>query len=436
MTEPSAAKSSKSIGVVGATLIGVGGMVGGGIFAVLGTAVMQAKGGTPIAFGLAGLVALLTAYSYAKLSVRFPRSGGTAVFLDHGFGVNLFTGMLNLILWLSYLVTIALYASAFGSYAVTFFDQPAPWLKHVFITLAIMMPAAINLLNAELVSKSETAIVIVKIVLLCVVIAAGAFHTDVSRLTPDTWAPFTALVIGGMVIFVAFEGFELIANAAEDVKNPKRTLPRAYFLCVGSVIALYMVVAAVTVGSVDTETIIKAKDYALAEAARPSLGQAGFILVSVSALMATFSAINATIYGNARLGFTLATEGELPGALGKRVWHRPVNGVVVTMLISALLANTIDLEAIAILASAGFLLIFAAVSAAAFRLGPAIGANRIITALATLASSGALLALLISSANENLHALFVFGGLIVIAFLFELIYPKLTTRKMRNWSHH
>jgi amino acid transporter len=114
---------TEKIGYWSVVSIGIGGMVGGGIFAVLGLAVLLAHGGTPIAFLIAGIVSLVTSYSYAKLSVRFPSEGGTVVFLDRAFGVDLFTGSMNSLLWLSYVVMLALYAYAFGSYGATF-SQP------------------------------------------------------------------------------------------------------------------------------------------------------------------------------------------------------------------------------------------------------------------------------------------------------------------------
>lgn len=428
-TQPAGdSKSTRHIGVLGAVAIGVGGMVGGGIFAVLGTAVELAGGGTPVAFAAAGVVALLTSYSYAKLSVRFPSSGGTIVFLDRAFGVDLATGAMNLVLWLSYLVTIALYAAAFGSYALTFFDDPPTWLRHALISVAILLPACINAIDATIVSKSETAIVILKLALLGLVIVAGASQVDPARLAPETWASPLSLVVGGMVIFVAYEGFELIANAAEDVVDPARTLPRAFYLCVGFVVLLYIAVAIVTVGSVDGATIAKAEDYALAAAAEPALGHFGFVLVAVSALLATFSAINATIYGNARLGYSLSKDGELPRALARESRGLPIDGIVVTTIIALSIANLIDLNAIAILGSAGFLLIFAAVNAACFRLGPQIGANRIITALSTIACTVALCALLVHTYTETPHALWVFASLLVFAFAFELIYRRVRGR--------
>ncbi|MEZ5988722.1 MAG: APC family permease [Planctomycetota bacterium] len=421
-----------TIGVLGAAAIGVGGMVGGGIFAILGTAVGLAGGSTPLAFAVAGLVAILTAYSYVKLSVRFPSAGGTIVFIDRGFGVDYATGVLNLLLWLGYLVTIALYASAFAAYGLTFFPEPEPWLRHLLITAAILVPALLNVLDAEVVSRSETVIVVLKLLLLGVVIAAGLPHVDLGRLAPDTWPPSLSILAGGMVIFVAYEGFELIANAADDVRRPATTLPRAFYGCVAFVIALYVLVAVVTVGSVAPAVIARASDYALSEAARPSLGHAGFVIVAVSALLATLSAINATVYGNARLGFSLAKDGELPDVFERRTWCRPVAGVALTAAISLLIANLVDLQAIAILGSAGFLVVFLAVNAAAFRLAPELGANRGVCAAAALACLGALATLIVQTWSSSPHALLVFAGFVALSAGFELVYPRVSGRSLEG----
>jgi len=422
----------RGIGRVGAAAIGIGGMVGGGIFAVLGTAVALAKGGTPVAFVIAGVVALLTAYSYTKLSVNEPNAGGTVVFVDRAFGVDAATGAANLMLWIGYLVTIALYAAAFGSYAVAMLpgDHP-PFERHVLLSVAIVLPAIINLLDADIVSRAESFIVAGKLGLLFVVIVAGWRSIDFTRLSFDAWSPPGTLVAGGMVIFVAYEGFELIANAADDIRDPSSDLPWAYYGSVVFVIALYVLVAIVTVGSVSEATILRAKDYALAEAAKPSLGAAGFTIVSISALMATFSAINATIYGNARLGYSLAKDGELPELLDRKTWSRPVSGVLVTTVLSLLVANLVDLEAIAIMGSAGFLVVFAVVNAAGFRLAGEIGAKRLVCALGAVACVAALVTLLVHTWHDDPRALAVFGSLVAAAIVFEAIYPRVSGRRMR-----
>jgi len=418
---------NRTVGLLGATSIGIGGMVGGGIFAVLGEAVSVAHGATAVAFLLAGIVALLTSYSYAKLSVNFQSGGGTVVFIDTAFGRELFSGTVSLILWLSYLVTIALYAVAFGSYAQTFFGaDTVPWLKHLLISLAILLPAAVNLLNAAIVSEAEAVIVGIKLALLTVIIVSGASFVDPTRLSPVHWGSPFSIIAAGMVIFVAYEGFELIANAAGEIKNPVRNLPMAFYASVLLVILLYVLIAIVTVGTVPETQLMSARDYALAVAAKPALGQVGFTIVAIAALFATFSAINATIYGNARLGFILAKEGELPERMERKAWNRPLEGVVITVALSLLMANLVDLASIAIIGSASFLLIFAITNASAVKMSRRIGAHRWVSGTACLACVGALLTLLVRTYQARPAAIWIFLSFLLVALVFELTYGRMS----------
>ena len=416
----------RSIGLLGAISIGIGGMVGGGIFAVLGEAVSLAHGATAVAFAIGGLVALLTAYSYAKLSVTYQSEGGTVTFIDKAFGDNILSGSVNLMLWLSYLVTISLYATAFASYAETFFTHHSALLYHSLITVSIIFPAIINLVSASFVGKSETIIVIIKVALLILVIVAGASYVEPARMTPQHWGTSLSIVVAGMIIFVAYEGFELIANSAEDIKEPTKNLPRAFYASVVIVITLYILIAIITVGCIDEDVLMQAKDYALAAAAKPSLGELGFKLVAFAALLSTFSAINATIYGNARLGYIIAKEGKLPHSLmdeNKRSGV-PFRGILYTTLLSLLLANSIDLTEIAIIGSAGFLLIFFLVNISAYRLRSEISANKLIVILSSLLTFLALGTLLFHTYTSNPHAVIIFGSFIMISVLFELIYGR------------
>jgi len=258
-------QQKRTVGLLGAIALGIGGMVGGGIFAVLGEAVSLAHGATAVAFLLAGIVALLTSYSYAKLSIRYQNSGGTVVFIDRGFSHNLLSGSISFMLWLSYLVTISLYASAFASYAQTFFaGNSTLLLRHVLICVAILFPFLINLVSASLVSKSESVIVLIKITLLVVIVLAGVSSVDPARLTPAHWQGPLTIIAAGMIIFVAYEGFELIANSAEEIKNPVSNLPKAFYSAVLFVILLYVLISIVTVGTVPEDELLRAKDYALA----------------------------------------------------------------------------------------------------------------------------------------------------------------------------
>lgn len=415
--------SKSQIGLREAVSIGVGGMVGGGIFAVLGLAVSMAHGATVLAFALAGVVALLTAYAYARLSVAIPSQGGTVAFLNRAFGRGVFTGSLNILLWLSYIVMLSLYAYAFGSYGATFFPEAwQPVAKHLLLSGAIIGITLLNTLSADLIGRAEDWIVGLKLAILLAFVGIGAFGIEPARMATNTWTSPLNIIAGGMIIFLAYEGFELIANTAADIKSPARTLPRAFYISVGGVLLLYVLVAAVTVGNLPLQQIIAAKDYALAAAAKPFLGHWGFALIAVAALLSTASAINATLYGAARLSFIIAKDGELPEFLEDKVWNKPIEGLLITAGTTLLLANTLDLSSISTIGSAGFLIIFAAVNLANIRLRKLTGASAWISGPALAACLIALAALLWRVASDAPAKLWFLAGMLALSIGVELAY--------------
>jgi amino acid transporter len=416
-------KTGNGMGVLSLAAIGIGGMVGGGIFAVLGLSVQLAQGGAPVAFLVGGVVALLTTYAYVRLTVSLPNRGGTVAFLNAAFGSGLLSGTLNILLWISYIVMLALYASAFGSYGASFFsDAHAALAKHLLLSGAVVAISALNALSADLIGRAEDFIVAVKLVILLVFIGVGMTQVHASAVAPGTWASPLGLISGGMIIFLAFEGFELIANAAEDAVDPKRDMPRAFFGAVLFVIALYVMVALVTVGSVPVDKIVAARDYALAEAARPTMGQAGFSLIAFAALLSTASAINATLYGAARLSFTIAKSGELPELLEKSVWHKPLEGLLITSGATLLLANLFDLTSISLMGSAGFLLIFAAVNLANVRLASRTASRAWISWLGVLACAGAFVVLVGHVLITDAVRATTLAAMVALSFLAEVAY--------------
>jgi amino acid transporter len=425
---------SGKLGYWEVTAIGVGGMVGGGIFAVLGLSVELTRGGAPVAFLLAGVVALVTSYSYARLSVTYRSQGGTVAFLDRAFGPGLLTGSANILLWISYVVMLSLYAYAFGSYGASLFppSSHAFW-KHVLTSASVVGITALNLLSARLIGEAQDWIVLVKLVILGLFVAVGIWGIDVARLAPPAWPPPVRLAAGGMIIFLAYEGFELIANSAQDVRRPARTLPRAFHSAVVFVIVLYVLIAAVTVGTLPVASIVGAKDYALAEAARPFLGGAGFMLIAVAALLSTASAINATLYGTARLSYIIARDGELPVALEKKVWNEPIEGLLITSGLTLFIANSVDLSSISTMGSAGFLLIFAAVNWANARLAAETRSRGWVSLAGVGLCLGALASLLWQTARSSpgqLLVLFVMAG---AAFVIEVVF-RVTTGRTINLS--
>lgn len=425
--------SERPIGYLSAVSIGIGGMVGGGIFAVLGLAVELGQGETPIAFALAGLIALITSYSYAKLSVRYPSEGGTVEFLNQAFGSGLITGGLNVLLWLSYIVMLSLYAYAFGSYGSTFFPQSIQSVsRHILISGIVVLLTLVNIFGAKLVGKSEEWIVAFKVAILMIFIGGGMWSIRQQPIQLSLGSTPLQLVAGGMIIFLAYEGFELIANTAKDIKKPEKTLPRAYYSAVLFVIVLYVLIAYVTVASVPIDTIVQAKDYALAVAAQPFLGKLGFNLIAVAALLSTTSAINATLYGASRVSYIIAKDGELPELLDKKIWNRPIEGLLITSAFTLVVANLFDLSSISIMGSAGFLLIFGAVNISNAHLCKKTASYRWISIAGVMVCFIALLALIWYTLTSSPKDLFILVSMVVSAFVIEAIYRKTTGRQIKK----
>ncbi len=408
-------------------------MVGGGIFAVLGLSVSLTGGGAPAAFLFAGVIAMMTSYAYARLSLTYPGNGGTVNFINRAFGKNIFSGGLNNLLWVSYIIMLSLYATAFSSYAPNLLSITGKVVvdRHIYATLIILVASAVNYYSIRVVGRIESYAVIIKLGILTAFVFVGAWgltkSASLSQLAFHSWKSPVGMITGGMVIFVAYEGFELIANAAPNIINPLRNIPRSYYISVGFVIILYILIAVITVGSLPFSEIARARDYALAEAARPMLGQAGFAIITVAALISTFSAINATLYGGSRVSYELANDDEDPHELTKYLWNEPI-GLVITAILTIVLVNTVDLENIATSGSVGFLLIFAFVNLSAFRLASDTGANRTVTFMAFLLCMAATVVLVIQQFSANRTGILISLGIILFCFAGESVF-KLSSKK-------
>lgn len=421
---------SAKIGLKDAIFIGIGGMVGGGIFAVLGLAVSLAKGGTPIAFLFAGIIALLTAYSYAKLSKKYPENGGTVRFVHHQFGNGIFAGGINNLLWISYIVMLALYASAFGAYSaelISITGNNEVDIK-IFQTAIIVLALLINYLSIKLVSTIESVSVVVKLIILIAFIAVGFYgiyqnSENLNQLTPENWEAPILLLSGGMVIFVAYEGFELIANSISDLQNKEKNTEKAYFGAVGFVVILYILIAIVTIGALPFDAIASAEEYVLAKAAEPTLGKIGFTIITITAMISTFSAINATVLGSGRVNFDIAKDDELPKYFSNSLWGKPV-GFLITAILAIALVNTIDLESISTAGSSGFLLIFTIVNYIGYKKYKTLKSNKFIHLFAAIICAIAFATLLLQQFEENKIGVFSALSIIALSFLVEFVYKS------------
>jgi uncharacterized protein len=425
---------SPKLGTLSTLSIGIGGMVGGGIFAVTGLTVEITRGGAPVAFLIAGVVALLTSYSYLKLTLRFPGEGGTVEFLNRAFGGGVFTGAANILLLLSYVVLLAVYAYAFGSYGSGLLplEDRDFWL-HLLISTVIVGLVLINIFGTALVIRSENIFNVIKMILLAAFIVAGLMTPmEWSRLSTDNYVSPLGLVAGAMLIFLNYEGFELIANAAKDVANPRRSLPIAYVGGVAVVIVVYVLIVMVVVGHLSQTEVSASSDTALSAAAEQFLGRAGYIGIAIAALMATSSAINATFFSTGKLAYIIAKTGELPKTFERSIREQHLEGTLVAAGLALVVANFVPLEAIATMGSAGFLLLFMAVNIANVRLARETGSRAWISGLAALSTAVALVVLCIE-VDENpatRNHLWILAGMIAASLSIEIVYRRITGRHL------
>ena len=329
---------------------------------------------------------------------------------------------------------LSLYASAFGSYAPNLISLTGIKTMdvHIFISVVILLATLINYYSLKVVGNIESLAVLIKLFILLAFVGLGIYslfgNPNIIQLNPANWESPIKLLAGGMVIFVAYEGFELIANAVPDMVNPKKNVPKAYFISVGFVVLLYITIATITVGSLNFDVIARAKDYVLAEAAKPLIGQIGFVIMTVAALISTFSAINATVYGGSRVSYELAEDDELPHEFTFQLWNKPV-GLLITVILTLLTANFLNLESISTSGSAGFLLIFSTVNFVAFRNAEKINANKYFALTGAVLCFIAFVVLIIQQYGSNRKGVLISLGIIVTCFLMEWIYKKVEKKK-------
>jgi len=277
----------------------------------------------------------------------------------------------------------------------------------------------------------ETFIVVVKVAILVLFAATGIWFIRTGYLSPDLWPEPQSVLFGAGVLFIGYEGFGLVTNAAADMRDPKRMLPKALYTSVILVIAIYIAVAVTVTGTLAQLEIERAKDYALAEAAKPFLGQFGFRLIAIAALFSTASAINATLFGAANCCYMIARDGELPAGLSRTEWRGATEGLLLTAGLVIVLTLAFDLSGIAMMGSAAFLLIYAAVNAGHLRVLRQTRASAAIVWLSLLTCIAMLAALCVYTYQEQplaIAALVVFAG---ASFVAEWAYRQWTGRKLK-----
>jgi amino acid transporter len=285
------------VSVRGAAFIGIGSMVGAGIFALLGQAAVIAGSAVWLSFLLAGGVTMLLAYNVVKLGIRYPSQGGLIEYLRQGFGNG---RLLGVAAWLGYtaafVVVVAMLAVSFGAYAVSLFLGDGAWggWDNVFASLVIVVMTLINMIGATFVSRVASVMVVVLLGVFSVFIVVTIKEVNFDLLAVSGYPSFSKIIASIALTFFAFLGFGVMTFTVASLRDPKRELPRAVALALGLTTATYVLIAIGVFGTLTVDQAIGYGETAIAEAARPALGDAGFTLMAVAALIATAGATNGT----------------------------------------------------------------------------------------------------------------------------------------------
>lgn len=381
----------KPLGLLAAWSMAVGGMIGGGMFATLGLMLQIAGPSAWFSFILAGVVAFATARSYAALTIRSGQGGGLYRFLIDA-GRKRQAGAVALLLTAAYVLSMAVYAYTFGAYV----GKVVPgleWLPGALAAGSIIVVLALNLAGAAQASLAEILAVAIKLAGLAALVAFGLARFEMEPFLPrgGIGPEGQAILLGSATVFMAFQGFQLLAYDYHELKNPKRNLFRAFDWAILTTTIVYILVAIASVLLVGVDTIVENRETALSEMGRAALGSTGFAIMVGIAGLATITAINATLFANARLARMVAREGNV-ALLGADRAPAGLSTYLIVLSVPALvLAMFGGLEQLIRWASFLFLVVFAGVNWIAIRQG--VG-SRLLAIMGMVGTIGFALALL------------------------------------------
>jgi amino acid transporter len=417
-----------TLGVRQAAFIGVGAMVGAGIFALLGAAGEVAGAAVWVSFLLAGGVAGLQGYSFAKFGARYPSGAGLLEYVRRGYGDGHVTGVIAWLLLGANAIITGMVAVSFGSYASSAVaDGSTDWVKP-FAVLVVLVMSALNILGSQTVARAQTVVVIVVVGILSLFAVTTLANMQLDLLAVSDYPSVADIVSSVALTFFAFLGFGVITFTAKDLANPARELPRAVYLALGIATVIYVAVALGVFGTLTVDEVIASGGTALAVAAEPTLGRAGYWLMTVTALFATAGATNAGLYPAAGLCEELAANGQFPPTLGRRIWSRVPAGLLITAVMSSVLAVGFDLNAIASIGSAVALVVFSLVTAGHIRVRSETGANGLVLVLGVATAVIVLVAFAVTTLVDEPATAVALVVILVLSVVLDLWWKSVRDR--------
>jgi amino acid transporter len=431
----------KALGLGELIAIALGGMVGGGIFSILGIAVEQIGNATPIAIMVGGLLAFFAAYSYVKLALYYKDEGATYSFFKRTFPHLPATS--SIIGWLvvfGYISTLALYAFTFSSYLCSEFEILNNDIGQRSVAGGIILVfALINSVSVKGMGKVEDILVYTKLIILLFISGLLAGKGDINNFLPiiDQDLELSSVLIVASLTFVAYEGFQLVIHAYNEMENPKRNIPRAIYSSILIAALLYAIIAFATLSVIPKEEIIRDKEYALAAGAKEILGGFGQFVVIFGALLATSSAISGTLFGASRLMAVISNDGFLPKKLSVRVKGSiPRNAIIVMSILSFVLILSGGLQLILEFGSITFILVSLLMAYANYRKRTATNSHAIMALIAMIGLFVAGLFIFIFEYQNDKFQLFVILGIFVLLAVGAILYPKISSSTTPPRSRH
>lgn len=403
-------EASGKLSLMDACGMAIGGMVGGGIFAVLGEAVVTAGNAAFISLGAGGILALITGVVYARLTVKFDEAGGEFVFIEHIAGPR-FAGTVSWFLILGYIFTISLYAYTFGAYAGRLFgfgSGPNFWLGGSVILVITLL----NLSGVRESGISEDILVYTKIVILIGLIGLGFVNVETDMVFPIITHGVGNTIQAAALVFVAYEGFQLLTYDYDDIKDHKKNLPRAVVYSISAVIVIYVLIAFVLTGSLGPQVIAEHKETALAMLAKPVLGQLGIVIVLVAAVFSTASAILATVFAISRMAKRISEGGQLPAKLTNKLRSGvPVYFSLMVAGIAMFVQFVGNLEQITTFSSLVFLFVFSVVNYMGYSHKVLKGWKSVLPVIGSVGCASAMGVLLFKLYNSKNSTLYIVIGI-------------------------
>ena len=293
---------------MGATAIGVGGMMGAGLYTLLGLAAKSAGIWLPLSFLIGGVVAAFSVYSYSKLGMKYPDRGGAAKFLLKGFGDGLLAGGLNVFQYLDWIIAMALYAAGFSEYTCQLTGlNNSSWIGKAISIAIVILVVFINVLGSKQVARAQTAIIAFGLIILIAFIGFRLAQAHVPLITTaDKGNGIIGILSATGLLYVTYEGVGVVTNTAGNMKNPKKQLPIALFLSLIIVMLIYIIASAIVIMTIGVKVAVANQGHVLATAGEAVFGKVGMILIGLAALVAIASAVNSTMFGDENLGIRIA----------------------------------------------------------------------------------------------------------------------------------